>query len=73
MPLVTIKVFEDRLDDDQFADKLTSAVTDAVVSVCGGTSQQNTWVVVEGVPRGQWSFGGVRKLMPDSTTSTSAE
>lgn len=61
MPFVNVKVFEDRLDDEEFAAKLTSAVTDAVVSVCGESTRENIWVVVEGVPRSQWSFGGKPK------------
>lgn len=63
MPLVTVKVFEDRLKDEAFSVNLTSALTDAVVAVCGESSRENTWVVVEGVPRSQWSFGGELKLM----------
>jgi 4-oxalocrotonate tautomerase len=63
MPLVNVRVFEDRLDDAEFAADLTSAVTEAIVSVCGENSRENTWVVVEGVPRSQWSFGGERKLL----------
>lgn len=62
MPLVNVKVFEDRLDDEAFAGRLTSALTEAVVAVCGEASRGNTWVVVEGVPRSQWSFGGEHKL-----------
>jgi hypothetical protein len=41
----------DRLSDDEFAGRLTTAVTEAVVSVCGESSRENTWVVIEGVPR----------------------
>lgn len=62
MPFVNVKVFEDRLEDAEFAGKLTSAVTEAIVSVCGEGARENTWVVVDGVPRSQWSFGGERKL-----------
>jgi 4-oxalocrotonate tautomerase len=62
MPFVNVKVFEDRLEDAEFAGKLTSAVTEAIVSVCGEDARENTWVVVDGVPRSQWSFGGERKL-----------
>lgn len=62
MPFVNVKVFEDRLADVEFAGKLTSALTEAVVSVCGESARENTWVVVDGVPREQWSFGGERKL-----------
>jgi 4-oxalocrotonate tautomerase len=62
MPLVNVKVFADRLTDDTFAEQLTQAITNAVVDVCGESSREATWVVVEGVPRAQWSFGGERKL-----------
>jgi 4-oxalocrotonate tautomerase len=61
VPLVTVKVFEDRLDDEKFSEALATAITDAVVNVCGEDSRPNTWVVIEGVSRKQWSFGGVFK------------
>lgn len=61
MPLVTVKVFEDRLDDEQFAPALATALTEAVVTVCGEDARANTWVVIEGVSRKQWSFGGIFK------------
>jgi 4-oxalocrotonate tautomerase len=62
MPLVNVKVFEDRLDDAEFAGRLTAAMTDAIVSVCGESARENTWVIVEGMPRSQWSFGGEHRL-----------
>jgi 4-oxalocrotonate tautomerase len=61
---VTVKVFEDRLDDETFSAKLTTALTEAVVEVCGESSRENTWVVIEGVSRKQWSFGGGFKPLP---------
>jgi 4-oxalocrotonate tautomerase len=63
MPLVNVKVFDDRLNDDAFAGKLTAALTEAVVTVCGESSRANTWVLIEGVPRSQWAFGGEHKLL----------
>jgi 4-oxalocrotonate tautomerase len=63
MPLVHVNVFEDRLDDAAFAGKLTAALTEAVVAVCGESSRANTWVIIDGVPRSQWSFGGEHKLL----------
>jgi 4-oxalocrotonate tautomerase len=62
MPLVNVKVFEDRLDDAEFAGKLTAAMTEAIVSVCGESARENTWVIVEGMPRSQWSLGGEHRL-----------
>jgi 4-oxalocrotonate tautomerase len=58
MPLVTVQVFEDRLLDESFSARLTSALTETVVAVCGESSRENTWVILEGIPRSQWSFGG---------------
>jgi 4-oxalocrotonate tautomerase len=63
VPLVTVKVFEDRLDDAAFSARLTTALTEAVVDVCGESARENTWVVIEGVSRKQWSFGGKLKLL----------
>jgi 4-oxalocrotonate tautomerase len=63
MPLVTVKVFEDRLNDEAFSANLMSALTEAVVAVCGEASRGNTWVVLEGIPRSQWSFGGEIKVL----------
>ena len=63
MPLVTVKVFAERLADESFAQKLTAAVTEAVVGVCGEASRDDTWVLVEGVPRSQWAFGGKPKSL----------
>jgi 4-oxalocrotonate tautomerase len=63
VPLVTVKVFEDRLDDAAFSAQLTTALTEAVVEVCGESARENTWVVIEGIPRKQWSFGGKLKLL----------
>ena len=39
MPLVTVKVFEDRLDDAAFSAQLTTALTEAVVEVCGESDE----------------------------------
>lgn len=58
MPLVTIKVFEARLQDPAFARRLALAVDAAVTEVCGGDTRPDTWVLVEGVPAAQWAFNG---------------
>lgn len=40
---------------------MATALTEAVVTVCGEDARANTWVVIEGVSRKQWSFGGIFK------------
>ncbi len=58
MPYVEIKAFENRFDDEEVAPKLIEALTDAVCSVFGDDARDATWVVVEGVSKKNWGFGG---------------
>ncbi|MBS1678237.1 MAG: tautomerase family protein [Actinobacteria bacterium] len=58
MPYLEIKAFEERFEDENVAPELIAALTDAVVSVFGEDARDATWVVVEGVPRNCWGFGG---------------
>lgn len=57
MPIVTTKLFEGRLDDEN-EPKLIAALTDAVVSVFGEDVRDKTWVVLEEIPPKHWGFGG---------------
>ncbi|UOQ59628.1 hypothetical protein MUN76_11280 [Leucobacter rhizosphaerae] len=61
MPLVTIKMFEHRLQQDpELAERLAVAIDEVVAAHCTGPegARPDTWVVVEGVPRTQWTFNG---------------
>lgn len=61
MPLVNIKMFETRLQEDPgLAERLAVAIDALVAEMCAGPdgSRPDTWVVVEGVPRAQWTFNG---------------
>ena len=61
MPLVTIKMFEHRLQQDpELAERLAVAIDEVVAEHCTGPegTRPDTWVVVEGVPRTQWTFNG---------------
>lgn len=61
MPLVSVKLFEDRLNDDpEMAQRLAVAIDELIAEHCTGANgvRPDTWVTVEGVPRGQWSFNG---------------
>ena len=61
MPLVTVKMFEHRLQDDpELAQRLAVAIDEVVAEYCTGPNgkRPDTWVTVEGVPRTQWTFNG---------------
>ena len=61
MPLVTVKMFEHRLQDDpELAQRLAVAIDEDVAEHCTGPNgkRPDTWVTVEGVPRTQWTFNG---------------
>lgn len=61
MPLVNVKLFEHRLQaDPELARRLAVAIDEVVVEHCTGAdgNRPDTWVVVEGVPREQWTFNG---------------
>jgi len=58
MPYVEIKAFESRFEDEAVAERLIAALTDAVCEVFGESARDQTWVVVEGVPKRHWGFGG---------------
>jgi len=61
MPLVTVKMFEHRLQDDpELAKRLAVAIDEVVAEHCTGPNgvRPDTWVTIEGVPRTQWTFNG---------------
>lgn len=61
MPLVTVKLFEHRLQEDpELAQRLAVAIDEVIAEYCTGPNgkRPDTWVTVEGVPRTQWTFNG---------------
>lgn len=61
MPLVTVKLFEHRLQEDpELARRLAVAIDEIVAEHCtpANGARPDTWVTVEGVPRTQWTFNG---------------
>lgn len=61
MPLVNVKLFEHRLQEDpELAQRLAVAIDQVVAEHCTppGGNRPDTWVMVEGVPRSQWTFNG---------------
>jgi 4-oxalocrotonate tautomerase len=57
MPLIEVKIYEDRLTE-QTRPALISALTGATVSVFGPEISANTWIVLTPVPRDHWGIDG---------------
>lgn len=58
MPLIEVKAFERRFEDEKAAPKLIAALTDAMCDVFGEDVRDEIWVIVEGVSPNRWGFGG---------------
>jgi len=64
MPLITVKVFEDELTQQQTADVIRG-VTEAVIPFVGERLREATWVLVEEVKSGAWGIGGKPFSLPE--------
>lgn len=58
MPIIEVKAFEKRFEDEETARELIAKLTDAFVDVCGEAVRDETWVVLDGVSPSHWGFGG---------------
>ncbi|MFG2993531.1 4-oxalocrotonate tautomerase family protein [Streptomyces sp. NPDC048257] len=57
MPLIDVKLYQDRLDERTRAE-LIGRLTDAAAAVLGDEVREHTWVVLTGVPRQSWGIAG---------------
>ena len=57
MPLIEVKAFEHRFDDAK-AKLLIEKLTDALVAVYGEPARDETWVILHGISKQLWGFGG---------------
>ncbi len=57
MPLVEVKLYDTRINDETVP-KLIEKLTDAVVECTSEAIRNETWVLVEGLPKSQWGAGG---------------
>ncbi len=55
MPLVTIRMYEGRTNEQKKA--LVREVTDAVVRTTG-TSEDHVWIIIDDVPKSNWGMKG---------------
>lgn len=62
MPFIEVKAFEHRFEDDEKAALLIEKLTQAFGEVYGEDAQRETEVVLTGVSRHHWGFGGSRRL-----------
>lgn len=57
MPLVNVKLYEGRLDENRERE-LIEQITDAVTRVLGDQVREHTWVVLQEVAPRRWGIGG---------------
>lgn len=58
MPIIEVKAFEKRFEDEETTGQLIEKLTDALVEVYGEGVRDETWVILHGVPPSRWGFGG---------------
>jgi 4-oxalocrotonate tautomerase len=58
MPLIEVTAFKARFESDEKAQELIARLTDAMVEVYGENVREETWVILNGVAKKRWGFGG---------------
>jgi phenylpyruvate tautomerase PptA (4-oxalocrotonate tautomerase family) len=58
MPLVEVRAFDRRFEDQEVTERLIARITDAMCEVLGEAVRSETWVIIDGVSPGRWGFGG---------------
>jgi phenylpyruvate tautomerase PptA (4-oxalocrotonate tautomerase family) len=62
MPIIEVKAFDHRFEDDEKARLLIEKLTVALGEVYGEVAQKETEVVLQGVSPRHWGFGGTRRV-----------
>ena len=57
MPIVDVKLYDTRINEETVP-KLIEKITDAVCECTTQEIRNDTHVIVEGIPKGQWGTGG---------------
>ncbi|HEV7931453.1 MAG TPA: tautomerase family protein [Actinomadura sp.] len=58
MAIIEATFFDTRFDDETFNAEMVEAITQAVASVLGEAAGNDTTVILHGVPRSRWGYGG---------------
>ena len=58
MPLINVKATDFRFEDPDANARLVKVLTDAICSEFGEDIREKTWVILEGVGKSEWGFGG---------------
>jgi 4-oxalocrotonate tautomerase len=58
VPIVEVKAFAPRFEDNENNERLIAAVTNALCEVFGEEVRGETWVILDPVARENWGFGG---------------
>lgn len=61
MPLIEVKAFDRRFEDQEKVDRLIATLTDAMCEVYGEDVRAETWVIIDGVSPKRWGFGGATR------------
>lgn len=58
MPIIEVKAFEHRFEDDEQAARRIAKLTDAFVEVHGEALRPEVEVILQPIPKRLWGFGG---------------
>jgi 4-oxalocrotonate tautomerase len=58
MPIIEVKAFDSRFEDPETSARLIASLTDALCDVYGEELRAETWVILDGVDKRHWGFGG---------------
>ena len=58
MPIIEVKAFPHRFEDEKVTARLVEQFTNVVREAFGDAAAAETWVILEGVEPKHWGFGG---------------
>lgn len=60
MAHIEAQFFAQRFEDEEFSEKMITALTEAVASVLGEAAGKDTTIILHGVDPKLWGFGGMQ-------------
>jgi len=61
MPIIEVKAFAHRFEDEEKAARVIAALTDAFGEVYGEDAKRETEVILHGISPKLWGFGGATR------------